>query len=91
MPPEKLTDRCSESTADAAVKPQKRRDADRGMSLQGGGKQRQNQQSGCPDRRFKWHFPQDGQISGHVAFDREKSSGVSRSPRDVPVEIGVTL
>ncbi len=56
MPPEKLTDRCSESTADAAIKPQKRWDTDRGMSLQGGGKQCQNQQSGCPDSAFERHF-----------------------------------
>lgn len=77
LPPKKLSDRCSKSTANAAVEPQKRWNTHSGMTLQGGGKQCQNQQPGCPDRRLKWHFPQDGQVTGHVAFDREKPPGVS--------------
>lgn len=43
MPPEKVPNGCSEPAADAAVEPQKRGDTDRGMSLQGGGEQCQNQ------------------------------------------------
>lgn len=77
MPPEKLPDRRSKSAANAAVEPQKRRNTDRGMSLQRGGEKCQYKQSGRPNRRFKWHFPQDGHKSGHVAFDREKPPGVS--------------
>ncbi len=91
MPPEKKTDRSSESAAHAPVQSEQRRHAECCMAGKGRGCHGQYEQATGPDQGLGRNIAHCGQNCFHEKFDTYSASGFHGFSTKVHVDIGVTL